>query len=81
MTRKETITITGMSCAVCAGSIEKVLGDAEGVKTISVNNTTEKGLVTFDDSKVSLEEIYSKIESIGYGVVREKTDGSESGYA
>ena len=72
MTRKETITITGMSCAVCAGSIEKVLGDAEGVKTISVNNTTEKGLVTFDDSKVSLEEIYSKIESIGYGVVREK---------
>jgi len=67
-----------MSCAACAGSIEKVLGDVGGVKTVSVNNTTEKGVVTFDDSKIGLDEIYSQIESIGYGVVREKqTEASQ----
>lgn len=74
MIRKETITITGMSCAACAGSIEKILNDTDGVKEIIVNNTTEKGVITFDDSKIDLDEIYSKIESIGYGVVRENSE-------
>jgi len=78
MLRKETIGITGMSCAVCAGSIEKLLGGTEGVKNISVNLTTEKGTVEFDDDAVKLDDIYEKIESIGYGVVKKKiVDGNK----
>ena len=74
MIKKETIRITGMSCAVCAGSIEKLLSGTDGVKNISVNLTTEKGVISFDDQKLKLDEIYDKIESIGYGVVREIDD-------
>jgi len=69
---KETIGITGMSCAVCAGSIEKLLSGTDGVKNINVNLTTEKGTIEFDDEIVKLDDIYKKVESIGYGVVKKK---------
>ena len=72
MKRKEAITVTGMSCAVCAGTIEKVLGAEEGVSSAVVNLTTEKAVVEFDDSLISLEDIYEKIEAQGYGVIGKK---------
>jgi P-type Cu+ transporter len=72
MIKKETIGITGMSCAVCAGSIEKLLSGTDGVKSINVNLTTEKGTVELDDDVIKIDDIYEKIESIGYGVVKKK---------
>ncbi len=78
MKRKELITVTGMSCAVCAGTIEKVLGAEEGVSSAVVNLTTEKAVVEFDDSLISLEDIYGKIEAQGYGVVKKSTEDENS---
>ena len=77
MNTKDTIPITGMSCAVCVGSIEKTLSTQEGVRSIIVNLTTEKAVVEFDDDIITLEDIYIIIEAQGYGVVREK-QGAEN---
>ena len=40
---KDTLKISGMTCAACAARIEKVVGKMEGVDMISVNLATEKG--------------------------------------
>ena len=38
---KETMTITGMTCAACAQRVEKAVGKLEGVEKAAVNFATE----------------------------------------
>jgi Cu+-exporting ATPase len=68
---KETIAISGMTCAACAKRIEKAVGKLDGVANASVNFATEKLSVAFDDQKASLLLIKGTIEKIGYGVIEE----------
>jgi len=71
---KDSLKITGMTCAACAARIEKVVGKIEGVDQISVNLATEKASVSYDPDKTSLPIIQEKIENIGYGagIIEEK---------
>ena len=69
--RKETLEITGMTCAACSARIEKVLSKLAGMEKISVNLATEKATAEFDEDKITLAEIKEKIEKIGYGVKEE----------
>ncbi|WP_067730745.1 heavy metal translocating P-type ATPase [Oceanobacillus damuensis] len=66
-----TIGLTGMTCAACSNRIEKVLNRMDGVEA-QVNLTTEKATLDYDPAKASIDEITSKIEKIGYGVLNEK---------
>ena len=66
---KDTLKITGMTCAACSARIEKIVGKMEGVDKVSVNLATEKALVSYDSEKTGLEEIREKIEKAGYGAV------------
>lgn len=65
--KKETLKITGMTCAACAARIEKVVGKMDGVDMISVNLATEKASVSYDPDKTGIKEIREKIEKAGYG--------------
>lgn len=67
MIKKETLSITGMTCAACAARIEKVVGKMEGVDRISVNLATEKASVEYDPAITDLAAISGKIEKAGYG--------------
>ena len=73
MQKNEMITVTGMSCATCASTIDKVLGKTNGVTKTSVNLATEKAAVEFDDDVIKLEDIYKKIEGLGYGVIKKQS--------
>ncbi len=42
------IPISGMSCAACAGRVEKALAATEGVSDAGVNFATKKAMVGFD---------------------------------
>lgn len=64
---KKTIRITGMHCANCALTIEEALTRMKGVKAASVNFTTEKAIVEFDERKLSGGELLKRISEIGYG--------------
>jgi Cu+-exporting ATPase len=64
---KNTIDITGMSCAMCSARIEKTVGRMEGVEKISVNLALERAEVLFDESVTSAESIIRVIEKTGYG--------------
>lgn len=71
---KITLKVAGMTCAMCAKSIETSLKRLEGVRDVSVDLSNEKVYINFDESKVDLNRIIKTIEELGYSVVREKRD-------
>jgi Cu+-exporting ATPase len=60
-----------MSCAVCAGRVEKTVADLDGVKNSSVNFASESLTVEYDSTVTSLDLIKDAVEKIGYKVVEE----------
>jgi P-type Cu+ transporter len=77
--KEATVPISGMTCAACAIRIEKGLKKLEGVESASVNLALEKSTVVYDPEKISLGDIRSRIESLGYGVVSDKAELSITG--
>ena len=55
-----------MTCAVCAGRVEKVTKKIEGVQDSVVNLTTEKMSITVDDDIVTYGDIKRAVEKAGY---------------
>lgn len=72
MERKESIAISGMSCAACAARIEKGLNKIEGVKQANVNFAVEKATIEFDDSVANPEQFAETIKKLGYDVIQEE---------
>lgn len=75
---KESIKISGMSCAACAARIEKGLAKQEGVKSANVNFAVEKATVDYDDAVVSKQNLETVIEKLVYGVIKEDPAASNS---
>ncbi|MGB4647692.1 MAG: heavy metal translocating P-type ATPase [Acetivibrionales bacterium] len=74
MNSKETIRISGMSCAACAARVEKVLNNLEGIKNAAVNLAVEKAAVEYDKNIISIEDIIDAIKKLGYDAVSEQAD-------
>ncbi len=80
--KQTTLEITGMTCAVCAGRIEKVLNKNAGISSVSVNLAMETASVEYMPSEVALPNIISSIEGIGFGArVKSKNSGIEEARA
>ena len=62
------LPVEGMTCATCAGRIEKVLGKIPGVATASVNLAAELADVAFDGDAVSVSDIAGAIGRAGFSV-------------
>lgn len=65
---KVDLKITGMSCAACSGRIERSLSKLSGVEVAVVNLASEKATVEYYPDIISLSEIKTKIEQLGFGV-------------
>ena len=61
-----TLELAGMTCASCAGRIERRLNDLDGVQA-SVNLATEKAAVSYDSSSVAVKDLLAAVEDVGYG--------------
>ena len=68
---KETVKISGMTCAACAQRVQKAVSKLEGVENANVNFATEKLTIEFDAQKASMPTIKEAVEHAGYGVVEE----------
>ena len=73
---KETVKISGMTCAACAKRIEKAVGKLDGVSNASVNFATEKLSIEFDNHSSTMPKIKETIEKVGYGVIEEAKSNS-----
>ena len=68
------LAVTGMTCANCASSIERVLTrKVPGVLNAVVNFSTEKAGIDFIPGTVSRTEMINAINRAGYGVVEVKS--------
>lgn len=63
---RQSLSISGMTCAACAARIEKVVGKMEGVHAINVNFALGKGNVTFNHTTTPVEHIMDKIKRLGF---------------
>ncbi len=58
--------ISGMHCAACSASIERFLRRQAGVESVSVNLTTEKMNISYDDS-LDVQKISELVAQLGFG--------------
>ncbi|PNZ27757.1 heavy metal translocating P-type ATPase [Staphylococcus rostri] len=63
---KETFKISGMDCAACASRIERTLNREAGIESVNVNLVMEKGTVSYDPSQISIDDIFERVEKIGF---------------
>lgn len=60
------LIIEGIHCSACIWLNEKVLAMSEGVLEADINATTNKARICWDNSEISLLQILTKIQAIGY---------------
>ncbi len=64
--KQKEFNIEGMTCAACSAAVERAVKKSEGVSSASVNLTTEKMRVFFDEEIISESDIVSAVEKSGY---------------
>ena len=73
--REEQYEISGMHCAACSASVERVTRRLEGVERSDVNLTTGIMTICYDEEKVTPELIVKKVEKAGFGAaLRQKEE-------
>ncbi|GAA0176783.1 heavy metal translocating P-type ATPase [Clostridium sediminicola] len=75
--KKLSLSISGMTCAVCAKAVEKATMKLDGVEKSEVNFASEKLYIEYDTSKVRLSMIKGEVEKAGYGVIDEEEEIEE----
>lgn len=65
-TQTVTLSVPGMSCAACPFTVKKALTKVEGVSKVEVSYENREAIVTFDDSKTSVEALSNASENAGY---------------
>jgi len=63
---KVEFAIIGMTCAACAARIEKGLQKLPGVYAANVNLATEKAVVEYNGSELTITEMQAKVKQLGY---------------
>ena len=65
--REEKYDISGMHCAACSASVERVTRKLSGVERSDVNLTTGIMTICYDETLTTPEQIVAKVEKAGFG--------------
>lgn len=65
--KKIEFTVTGLHCQSCVATIQQLISKIDGVKNVSVNLSTETGMVEFDE-KTKFSQIKIEVEKYGYKI-------------
>ena len=64
--RETNLILEGITCAACLWMNERHLQSLAGVDAVSVNFSTRRAWVRWDEKRIKLSDILLEIESIGY---------------
>ena len=64
--KTEKFDVHGMSCAACAGAVERSVSKLSGIKSVNVNLLTNSMNVDFDERILTPESIEKSVEMAGY---------------
>ena len=65
-----TLSVPEISCEHCVTSINKTLGELSGVAAVSTDIPTKHVQLAYDPAQVSLEQIETALDEIGYTVAK-----------
>ena len=71
------LAITGMTCASCAGRVEKALAQVPGVLKATVNLATERATVRAAAGAVTTDLLLDAVKRAGYGAAAVEADSSK----
>lgn len=74
--QKQTLPVTGMTCAACANSVETILKKTGGVINANVNFANNTALVEYDET-TSLAALQKKLQAVGYDLILETENPSK----
>lgn len=69
--RHLTVPVSGMTCASCAGSVERALQDLSGVENVVVNLATETADLDYEPGVLTPSDVAARVQSAGYKVPTE----------
>ena len=72
--KKTELKIKGMHCASCVAVINKALSKSKGVKEATVNFSTTKASISFDEKKTSEKKLINVIKNRGFDASRSVSD-------
>ncbi len=61
-----TLSVKGMTCAACPITVKKALSKVDGVSNIDIQFEQREAIVTFDDSKTSIQALTQATTNAGY---------------
>jgi len=72
--RHRMLNLSGMDCADCALTLERGVGQLDGVLWVVVNFPTAKMRLEYDASAIGDEAIVGRIRALGYDIVEERRE-------
>lgn len=60
------IILSGIRCAACVWLLEQFIGKTAGVESVNVNLANHRAFIRFDNDKLSIVELFSAINQLGY---------------
>ena len=61
-----TLSVPGMTCSACPLTVKKALQKVKGVEQVAATFEPKEAVVTFDDSKTTLEQLREATANAGY---------------
>ncbi|MBT9590488.1 MAG: mercury resistance system periplasmic binding protein MerP [Thiobacillus sp.] len=61
-----TLGVPGMTCGACPITVKKAISKVDGVKQAEVDFDKRQAVVTYDDAKVSTDQIMRATANAGY---------------
>ena len=65
-------SISGMSCATCAATIEKLLKKLPGIDTVNVNLAANFAQVSYEPQQVTKSDIFSAVDEAGFSAFQDQ---------
>ena len=66
MMKKCNYPVEGLGCAACVARVEKALQSVDGVGEVSVSLASNMAQVSFDEARVSPEQLREAVQAAGY---------------
>jgi mercuric ion binding protein len=61
-----TLSVPGMYCDMCPVTVKKAIQKVEGVEKVSATYQPKQAVVTFDDSRASVDKLLEATSKAGY---------------
>lgn len=74
--QKQSLPVTGMTCAACANSVETILKNTGGVINANVNFANNTALVEYDET-TNAETLQKALQAVGYDLILNAENPSE----